>query len=437
MNKLEKVFAQKFTENGDLAYNTTGQEMLDLMFMASYFEKHLNEVSIGNSDKEKLFSMFIRDPRLGMGRRDLGRVLMAQSGVSLQDKVAAGRFDDVSTCPMDKETVDFLYAQLKAGNKLAKKWMPRLTGKNGHIAKQFCKIAGISEKAYRALIKVETVESHLSQGSVQDINYSHVPSLAMMKYITTFYRKDGDRFAEYLQGVKGGTEKINVATTTVYDLYRNLAHIDNAVDTIFEAMEKIAINCVAIVDTSASMMDSVDSFGKALAIGHYLGKCSTYCPNQVVSFSSEPKLITLGKTKPERDYYSRVFSSYKSTYAKEILSMYTGDCSNTNLAAVLDLLSGLEEYPEYFVVLSDMEFDYGSRHSMDSLMEHFKKVGCNTKIVWWNFNSHSKTVPQLDEHGNIFMSGYSPMLLKYLEAGFDGQQFLDKLLTEYAKNLTS
>jgi hypothetical protein len=33
------------------------------------------------------------------------------------------------------------------------------------------------------------------------------------------------------------------------------------------------------------------------------------------------------------------------------------------------------------------------------------------------------------------MSGYNPMLLKFLEAGFDGQKFLDKLLDEYKKKI--
>ena len=38
----------------------------------------------------------------------------------------------------------------------------------------------------------------------------------------------------------------------------------------------------------------------------------------------------------------------------------------------------------------------------------------------------------MDTNGNIYMSGYSPMLLKYLQAGFNGEEFLDKLLYEYA-----
>lgn len=34
------------------------------------------------------------------------------------------------------------------------------------------------------------------------------------------------------------------------------------------------------------------------------------------------------------------------------------------------------------------------------------------------------------------MSGYSPMLLKFLNVGFDGQKFLNTLIEEYSKNIS-
>lgn len=82
MNSLERLFNEKRTENGDISYRSTGNNLLDILFMTEYFQKHLDEVSIGTSAKEKLFSMFIRDPRWGLGRRELGRRLMGLSKVS-------------------------------------------------------------------------------------------------------------------------------------------------------------------------------------------------------------------------------------------------------------------------------------------------------------------------------------------------------------------
>ena len=114
--------------------------------------------------------------------------------------------------------------------------------------------------------------------------------------------------------------------------------------------------------------------------------------------------------------------------------MFTGDCSNTDFGAVMRLLSNLGgDMPEYLVVLSDMEFDSGSYTSKEETMRLFKENGYNTKIIWWNLNSRNITVPEMDHHGNIYISGYNPMLLKYLAAGFDGEAFLNNLLREYAK----
>jgi hypothetical protein len=102
----------------------------------------------------------------------------------------------------------------------------------------------------------------------------------------------------------------------------------------------------------------------------------------------------------------------------------------------MELFKMVDEVPEYIVILSDMEFDEGSKYSKDVLMKLWKEKGYKTKIVWWNFNSRATTCPEMDSEGNIFMSGYNPMLLKYLSVGFDGQAFLDKLLMEYKKNIS-
>ena len=435
MNELEKLFAEKRTENGDVAYSTTGKKLLDILFMTAYFEKNLGEVKIGNSDKEKLFAMFIRDGRFGLGRRDLGRELMKQAEVSPENIVKAGRFDDLYYNPTGVNLKYLKEAVLK-NNELAKKWCPRLNSKNRNVAQLLCKIWGIKEKNYRKLIKVDTTENKLSRHRINEINFEQVPSLAMLKYYKRFLQED--RFQEYLDSVKKGEKKLNISTTTIYDIYKNREDID--ADLFFDKIEKIKINCVPILDTSGSMWDSNDSIGKATCIAHYLGKCSTYCNNQIVSFSSKPQLLTItDKPVKIRDYWGSYHYENKfgnaNKYCKELSSLYTGDCSNTNFGKVMDLFANLQETPEYLVVLSDMEFDYGSSTSKEQTMRLFKQKGFKTKIVWWNFNARNKTVPETDEYGNIFLSGYSPYLLKYLEVGFDGQKFLDKLLEEYQKKI--
>lgn len=418
MNNLEKIFAEKKTENGDISYNTTGNNLLDILFMTSFYEKHLNEVKIGKTEKEKIFARFIRDPRFGLGRRDLGRELMYQAEISPKDMIKSGRYDDL-IIKGNKEYIAYVMLEATKGNELAKKWLPRLNSKNRKLAKAICKEFRLTEKEYRQRIKCNTTENKLSRKKTDEILFEQVPSLAMIKYFNRFARGEDtkERFAEYLETVRSGKKELKINTANIYDIYKNRNVID--ADLFFDKLEKINISCIPILDTSYSMFDTNDSIGKAQCIAHYLAKCSNYANNKVISFSSCPELINI-----EGD-----------TYSEQIRSMYTGDCSNTDFGKVMQILKSLNEFPDYLVVLSDMEFDEGSRQSKNELKRMWKENNCNTKIVWWNFNNRNKTVPETDEEGNIYISGYSPMLLKFLEIGFDGQKFLDKLLKEYEKKM--
>ena len=440
--KLDEIFNAKLTENSDLAFTkVSDNNLLNILFMTEYYQKHLDKVPyLEPTDINKLFAMFIRDPRFGLGRRDLGRHLMSMTDCPVDLILKAGRADDLFHIGYEDHTefasvLDYLYEQIIEGNELIKKWMPRYSSKNRDLARYIAHYWDMNKQQYGHFIKCNTVENKLSRHNYNDIEFEHVPSLAMIKYAHAFTTKPElqDRYIKYLANVKAGKKDLKVSTTTVYDIYRNRDKID--ADLFFSKLEKISGSWIPIVDSSGSMMDSNDSYGKAMAIGHYLAKCSSYAPNKVISFSSKPQLITLGQTPIQRSYFYYEHETPKSVYEKEINSMYTGDCSNTDFGAVMNLLSYLTDMPEYLVVLSDMEFDYGSSMSKTQTMNLFKSKGYTTKIVWWNLNARSTTAPEMDSDGNIFLSGYNPMLLKFLEAGFDGNKFLYKLLREYLKTL--
>lgn len=442
---LNEIFNVKFTENGDVTYKSTLNPLLDILFMTEYYKRHLNEVTIGDSFKEKLFSMFIRDPRNGMGFRELGRTLMGQSNVPIEEIIMAGRYDDIFAIFKEdtKEfyaALDFLKVEIEAGNELAKKWMPRYSSKNLMLARKIAAYWGMNKQQYGHFIKCTTTESRLSEKKTDEINFSQVPSLAMLKYYKRFSEGEDtkERFAQYLDDVKKGKADLKVTTTNIYDIYRKRNEID--ADLFFDKVKKIKGSWIPIVDTSGSMHDDNDSYGKALAVGHYLAKCSTYAPDMVLTFSSVPQLLKLGvenevTTVCPRHTYKQNLSSCVGTYEKEIESMRTGDCSNTDFGAVMDALSRLDDMPEYLIVLSDMEFDEGSTRSKDWVMDLWRSKGYTTKIIWWNFNSRRTTTPETDRYGNVFMSGYSPMLLEYLVTGANGEDFLNNLLEGYRKKL--
>lgn len=443
---INEIFNAKLTENGDLAFKKASDDtLINILFMTEYYQKHLDSVpALEPTEENQIFSMFIRDPRYGLGRRDLGRKLMSMTSVPIDRIIKAGRVDDLFHIVYEepfyfKVVLDYLRSEINKGNELVKKWMPRYSSKNRGMARYIAQYWGMNKQQYGHFIKCNTTENKLSSHNYGDIEFEHIPSLAMLKYAHAFATKPElkERYAKYLEDVRAGRKDLKVSTATVYDIYRNMAKID--ADLFFSKIEKISGSWIPIVDSSGSMQDSNDSYGKAMAIGHYLAKCSSYAPNKVISFSSHPTLITLGEPVDShlRWDYGRHFSiESDSQYVKEINSMHTGDCTNTDFGAVMRLLSYLDgDMPEYLVVLSDMEFDMGSKLSKDATMELFKSKGYKTKIVWWNLNSRNTTAPEMDNYGNIFISGYNPMLLKYLEAGFDAKQFLNRLLVEYAKSL--
>ena len=461
MNELEKLFYEKETENGDRAYKSTGNNLVDLFFMTPYFEKNLDEVKIGESEKEMLFSMFIRDCRFGLGRRDLGRKLMSLSKVDSSNIVKAGRYDDLWHIPT-KENLEYLQEQVVRGNELAKKWLPRLTGKDKKVAKALCKMWKLTEKEYRALIKCDsTTEYKLSYAECEDptplndlfkkgnykhplvdtIDFEQVPSLAMTKYLHTFSTRNDlkERFSAYMEAVKQEKAKINTNTTNVYDSMkvatRNISYEKEeneareivANKIIDKAMLDVELNAITILDTSGSMgggwySDRIPKgslLEKAMSIAYAIATKSTYAKDQVISFSSYPQLMQIkGNTLKEK---------YES--------MYTGDCSNTDFGKVMKLLQKLNKFPEYLVVISDMEFDYGSNQTKEETMRIFKSYGTDTKIIWWNLNDRDKTTPEFDEYGNIFLSGYNMQILKLLENKFDMTAYIDKLLEKYKKDI--
>lgn len=456
MNELEKLFVEKTTENGDKAYSSTGNNLIDLLFMADFFQKNLDQAHIGTSAQEKLFAMYMRDPRFGQGRRDLGRVLMKQAGLAPKDTVLAGRYDDLWHNPT-KENMELLHQELLAGNELAKKWMPRLTGKDAKYAKAIAKAWGLTPKQYRQLIKTDsTTEYKLSYAEeksdgtplnqlfhegnyahplVDTIDFEQVPSLAMTKYMHAFATRPdtAERFASYISAVKEDKAKLNTTTTNVHDAYKTAtkravnSDVEEAADVVSKKIveketEGLSLNCICVLDTSGSMggLNNPSSLcSKATSVAHALATHSTYAPNQLISFSSRPRLMTIKG----------------NTLKQQYDSMYTGDWTNTDLGAVFKILMGLKEFPEYVIVMSDMEFDAGSSFNYREWFKLVKEHGANTKLIWWNFNDRNRTTPEYDENGNIYLSGYDIQSLLQLPGVIDMEEYIDKILKEYSKKV--
>ena len=439
---LKQAFNETRTENGDIAYNSSLNKYIDLIFRLVQYRKKPNLVNItldSNNDYDKWFARAIRDCRYGFGEREVGRVLLEQIGETPINIFNVGRADDIFELGyrLVKSRKDlkggeywkYLYIKLNSikkndiENYNIRKWMPRERGYNKDKVKAFRKAFELSPKQYRkAISNNDTVEAILSKKEIVKA-YEKVPSLAMLKHFNSFIRTDKENFENYLESVRKGTKKINTGTMTPYDIAlkykRGLSGED--CDLIFKQLPKINFGkIIPIVDNSYSMYDNEKSYLKARAIGHYVSKNSSYMNNHIITFSSKPKLLKLG-------------NNYDSDM--KILNSFT-DISNTNFGKVMDLLSKVtEDLPDYLLVLSDMQFDEGSSLSKNEAMEILQEKNPNLRIIWWNFNVEDTTFPETDKYGNIFLGGYNPLLLKFLEVGFNGQELVDNIVNEYKEKM--
>lgn len=445
--KIKEAFNQTLTENGDNAYLSTNNQYLDVLFSVSNLRINPTKTNIilnPDSEYDRLFAMLVRDPRFGLGERDLGRYLLNLTKEEPENILEVGRADDIFYLgynlylkeKKDNKYFSFLREELSKNNELVKKWMPRkkVSKKDGeNVYRNIdevnafikCYPTFMNDRMYRKMVKVETTESHLTNKEYERIEYSKVPSLALMKYLEAFKRNDESRFNSYLENVSNGEAKINNTVSQPYDIalaYKNGKLNGEEANILFENLPKVNIpKILTIVDNSGSMYDSCNSYLKARAIGHYIAKNSSYMNNHILTFSSQPKLLELG-----------------NRYAEDIIILSSfDDVSNTDFGKVMNILKEVnEDLPDFLLVLSDMQFDQGSQQSKDEAMEILKKENHQIKIIWWNFNTREVTMPETDKYGNIFISGYNAKLLELLEIGFDGKAFLDKLIQNYKEKIS-
>lgn len=164
------------------------------------------------------FALLMRDPRLGFGERDLGRVLLYQVKASPRMLLNAGRADDIfvlglayhkefsakSSNKTPNPYWDFLYKVLtnpapSLDKFYVKKWMPR-ERKNAYnkAVKQFRYRYRLDSKSYRNLISTDaTLEYILSSHSLPK-DYFALPRLAIKKYKKALLKKEDPNFIYYL-----------------------------------------------------------------------------------------------------------------------------------------------------------------------------------------------------------------------------------------------
>lgn len=434
------------TENGAIAFATSGKALVDLNFaMSSLRGKDATAIQCMFADafsENPLLAVkwlfFARDVRGGAGERRLFRICLAwlaNRNPELVKKLIPlvaeyGRFDDLFYSGLEKDlwdaVVDFVAKQFhddleSKHPSLLAKWMPSVntsSPKTRALAKKLRTALGMSEKQYRKNLsslrkRLAVVEVDASANKWQKINYNAVPSKANLKYKDAFLKHDFERRSQYLADLQkpGSTAKINSSAAfpcdIVYKYYAGNGYSPaNMEDAAIEAMWKALPDYVAghkdgstlcVVDTSGSMTTFIGQNTKitALVVAESLGiyfaeKLSGPFKDKIITFSGRPKYIDLSEDKSLLSKIRNInrHSEVANTDIKKTFMLVLKTAVDNNLKQ--------EDLPSTLLILSDMHFDQGTYvynggynadkvSLMAEIKDEFAKHGYRLpRLVYWN-----------------------------------------------------
>ncbi|MGL5574484.1 MAG: DUF2828 family protein [Sarcina sp.] len=469
LNSMKKELALGTTTNGAVSYTTSLDSVVDFFATAGAMRQTPLESKIKMFGKAYLEDrelalktlFYIRDARQGQGERETFRQLFAwlQSHdeatciANMFNIIEFGRYDDLLEIALycdgsrfKSEAISLVKKQImldldairNEGNpSLLGKWMWSENTSSKETRRKAAWLRtnlGMTERNYRKLLTrlrkaIGIVESKMSEKKFEEINYSHVPSLAMTKYRTAFYRNDEDRMTAFIDSVSKGEAKINASVLYPYDIVRpmlNSYRDDNKAIAVLEEQWKALPNYMGdnhwnglvVADVSGSMSGLPMEVAISLAI-YIAQRNNGYFKDHFMTFSEKPSLETLKG----------------DTLLKTVRNLSRANWGmSTNLVSTFDLIlkSAIKnnltqaDLPSQLIVITDMQFDSGCRtRSTETLMESVKREWSEKgyevpKLVWWNVNAsryESRFPMTIDEAGVQYVSGCSPVILKTLMKG--------------------
>lgn len=435
------------TTNGMKARKSTASAAVDLFFKvgASRGKNIVPDFTaafVENKDLALRIAAWVRDVRGGAGERQIFRDILSyletadpESAKALLHKVPElGRWDDlfvVKSEYLKREAYTMLGDALREKNGLAAKWTPR----KGPIAAEIRAFFGMSPKFYRkSLVEMtKVVETQMCAKDWDNINFSHVPSVAASRYKKAFYRNT-DTYAAYVESlIKGDNPEVKVNASAIfpYDVLKGrIGHYGNSfskteLDLIQKQWEALPnyvgdANILPLVDVSGSMTVPAGKNTKlsclevAVSLGLYLAdKNVGKFKDTFLTFSTSPQLVTL-----RGDINSKIDQMVRSKWEM-----------STNLNAAMQKILDVavngnvpqEEMPSMLLILSDMQFNQCARHddsALEMIARKFESHGYQMpKVVFWNLNAHDNAPVKFDTSGTALVSGFSPSIVKPLLAG--------------------
>lgn len=446
------------TENGMRARKSTANACVDLFFKAGAMRGQnivpaFVAALVENEDVAMRIAQWLRDARGGAGERELFRQILTylegnrpDLAVKLLPKVPElGRWDDIfvfQTSGMKAKAYTMLGDALREKNGLAAKWTPR----KGDVAVEIRNFFGMTPKFYRkSLVEMtKVVEQDMCAKKWDEINFSHVPSVAAARYKKAFFRNTPEYakyVAELLKDPKDRTMnvKINAGAVFPYDVLKGVIGSYNknynstelgALQSQWDAMENFIgdANVLPLVDVSGSMTCKAGGYGSksettcldvAVSLGLYMAdKNKGKFKDTFLTFSGKPELLHL-----------------KGNIVQKCQQMATSNWGmNTDLVKAMDKILKTakdgnvpqEEMPEMLLIMSDMQFDACARFddsAMKMMARKFEEAGYELpKIVFWNLNAKDNVPVKYDTRGVALVSGFSPAIMVAVLGG-DTEKF--------------
>lgn len=403
------------------------------LFTAAYVE---------DPDLALRIALWARDARGGAGERQIFRDILIHleqtdpaAVISLLKKVPdLGRFDDLfvfKTKSMKAVAYTMLGDALRAKNQLAAKWTPR----KGNIAREIRDFFGMTPKQYRkSLVEMSsTVEQKMCAKDWDNINFSHVPSVASARYKKAFARNT-PKFAEYVAAlVKGNPSvKVNASAVYPYDVLKGIGSYNNnysktELDHIIAQWDALPdyvgdASILPLVDVSGSMTCAAGGksgsgvttcLDVAVSLGLYLAdKNKGVFKDSFLTFSGKPNLVTL-----------------KGNVVEKMNQMVRSDWGmNTDLHAAMDKILATavngkvpqSDMPKILLILSDMQFDQcvtADHSAMEMIASKFEAAGYSMpSVIFWNLNSSDNVPVSSNKQGAALVSGFSPAIMTALLA---------------------
>ncbi len=443
------------TENGMRARKSTANALVDLFFKAGAsrgknITKEFTAALVEDQDLALRLALWLRDARGGAGERELFRQIMVQlenTRPELAAKLLAkvpevGRWDDLfvfKTQPLKAQAYTMLGDALRAKNGLAAKWTPR----KGEVAREIREFFGMSPKFYRkSLVEMtKVVEQSMCAKEWDEINFSHVPSVAHARYKKAFGRNTS-KYAEYVTALVKGDDpkvKVNAGAVFPYDVlkgvigsYRNKFSANElvVVQKQWEAMENFIgdANVLPLVDVSGSMSCPAGGSGSksvttcmdvAISLGLYVAdKNKGKFKDTFLTFSGNPELLHLKGNIVEKCQQMSSSNWGMNTDLVKAMDKILSTAKNGNVPQ--------EEMPEMLLIMSDMQFDQCARFddtAMKMMSRKFEDAGYELpKIVFWNLNAKDNVPVKYDTRGVALVSGFSPAIMVAVLGG-DTEQF--------------